>query len=112
MKVSDKAWVYDIEQYPNLHTSVWINYNSGEKKIFVIHELQNDAKEYRNFLLSGIVGIGFNNLSYDYPILHEFINMNSNDPIRITTRLYRKSQEHFEAAQPKFSRIKNPYFQY
>lgn len=89
--------VFDIEQFPNLHTYTGISKDGGDNPtVFEISERKNDIKEYIKYLrgLSGM--IGFNNISYDYPMLHyilinedKLINLNSNE---INELLYEESQ--------------------
>jgi len=65
--------VYDIEQFPNIHTYVGINRDSGASSspsIFEISERINELGAYIKHL-EGLDGmIGFNNISYDYPLIH------------------------------------------
>lgn len=66
-----QPWIYDIEQLKNCHTNTFMNTETGELKSFVIHNLRNDIEDYINFLETQVyVLIGFNNLEYDYPLLH------------------------------------------
>jgi hypothetical protein len=70
-------WVYDIEQYPNFHSCCAINVETGEKKDFVIHQSRDDRIKYLAWLnelqARGAGMIGYNNLKYDYPIIHHII---------------------------------------
>lgn len=71
-----KVWVYDLEQLENFHSGVFINRDDPEdKRVFVIHASRNDIDVYYDFLMTDVAGlIGFNNVNYDYPLLHFFIN--------------------------------------
>jgi hypothetical protein len=71
-----KVWVYDLEQLENFHSGVFINRDDIEDiRVFVIHESRNDIDVYFDFLMTEVAGlIGFNNVNYDYPLLHFFIN--------------------------------------
>lgn len=64
------TWVYDLEQFRNFHSGVFLNVETGEIKSFVIHQERNELEEYVSFLDSVKGLIGFNNISYDYPLLH------------------------------------------
>lgn len=69
-------YIYDIEQYPNYHCSVFKDIKTKEIKTFEIHTdtTKEELKKYLSFLKNDLkVGIGFNNLSYDYPMLHSLI---------------------------------------
>lgn len=71
-----RVWVYDLEQLINLHTATFIDRNSPEKRQFVISNQRNDAKEYMEFLTREVSGlIGFNNLNFDYPLLHFLMSL-------------------------------------
>lgn len=93
----DKIDIYDIEQYINLHTYTGISKDGNNTvTVFEISERKNDIKEYIKYLrgLSGM--IGFNNISYDYPMLHYIlinenllITLNSNE---VNELLYIESQ--------------------
>ena len=68
-----KVVVYDLEQFPNFHSGVFYDIHEKDKVKFVIHQSRDERQEYFNYLLSarGKIGmIGFNNLDYDYPMLH------------------------------------------
>lgn len=104
-------WVYDIEQFKNFHCSTWFNIDTQAIKVFIISIFQNDYQEYRDFCYSGIKGIGFNNLSYDYPMLDFLFTIVGNSPLgKINEHLYLESQRLINSETPKFNRIKNPIF--
>lgn len=69
--------VYDLEQFPNFHSGVYYDIDLKTKKVFVIHESRDDRVAYFNYLMEaqGTTGmIGFNNIDYDYPMLHYILN--------------------------------------
>lgn len=104
-------WVYDLEQFKNFHCSTWFNIDTQAIKVFIISIFQNDYEEYRDFCYSGIKGIGFNNLSYDYPMLDFLFTIVGNSPLgKINEHLYLESQRLINSETPKFNRIKNPIF--
>ena len=71
MSVEKRVWVYDLEQFQNFHSATFIDRDSDETRVFVIHESQNDAEAYYTFLIEEVAGlIGFNNVNYDYPLIH------------------------------------------
>lgn len=67
-------WVYDLECYPNIFTAAFKHPNTGARMFFEISEWRNDLSELIEFLYAlktmNCRAIGFNNLGYDYPILH------------------------------------------
>lgn len=85
---------------------MFYNIHTGEYKTFVIHKARNDVKEYIKFLESCNVLIGFNNINYDYPLLH-FLLTNKNCSVE---ELYKESQriisELFPAIRNKYVLIK------
>lgn len=96
-----KKWIYDIETFPNFFCIVF-KYDT-ESKHFELSLRKNQIKELKDFLsnLSGL--IGYNNLSYDYPIL-DIILKTKNEYIT-NDFLYNKSQEIINS---EYSNIKNP----
>lgn len=89
--------VFDIEQFPNLHTYTGIS-NDGNNTVtvFEISERKNEIKEYIKYLRELAGMIGFNNVAYDYPMLHYIltnesilISLDNND---INNLLYEESQ--------------------
>jgi len=65
--------IYDIEQFPNCHTFTGMCLKTGKIHEFVIHESRNDFKSYIEFLSSCQVMVGYNNLTYDYPMINYII---------------------------------------
>lgn len=79
METQDRnLWVYDIETLKALFTLIAINADTKEVKKFVIHKSKNDYKSMISFLRSCKGMIGFNNLDFDYPIIHNLL-MNEED---------------------------------
>ncbi len=70
-------WIYDSETYPNLYSVGFANTVTGEYRVFEISDRVNQADLLRAFLWSlHYVGdrlVGFNNVGFDYPILHDFL---------------------------------------
>jgi hypothetical protein len=103
MKKDKGIWVFDIEQLINFHSIVLINVHTLEKIIFIIHYSKNDILEYISFLKKRVKGmIGFNNVNYDYPIIHFILtdvinicnrNQSYDDPDFINSLLYEKSKK-------------------
>lgn len=63
--------IYDLEQAVDFHSGVYLDSNGDNMKVFVLHESRNDIRKYYNFLTqSGLILIGYNNLRYDYQLLH------------------------------------------
>lgn len=67
--------VYDIESLSNLFTITFYEIKTKKYQQFVIHESQNDLKKLVDYL-KGVTGmIGYNNVDYDYRVIHPFITM-------------------------------------
>ena len=72
-------WCYDEETYPNVFTFAAEHVASGMTIEFEISPWRNDSREIVAFLYylkeSGARMVGFNNLGFDYPVLHTLIRM-------------------------------------
>lgn len=74
-----KLWIYDIEQFQNFHCCTFVDTKKEEKRVFVLHQSRNDIEAYIKFLETEVSGlVGFNNLAYDYPMLHHILKNKSN----------------------------------
>lgn len=66
--------VYDLESLSNLFTYTAYVPKTDTWYQYVICDWRNDAKELYEHLTRGdIIMCGFNNLAYDYPLLHHFL---------------------------------------
>ena len=74
----NKLYPYDIETYPNVFT-LWIG-NAGKRKAwcFEISDRKDERKRMIQFLgkvkREGASMVGFNNIGFDYPVLHFILN--------------------------------------
>lgn len=103
-ELKKKSWVYDTETLPNLHSCVFIDRDSSDQRIFVIHESRDERAEYFRFLKEECSElIGFNNVNYDYPLIHYFMSiMEEVDNIevnKLTELLFKKSTYLIEKAK-------------
>ena len=68
---------YDIETYPNVFTCVLINEQNNKRAVVEVSQRRNDWPRLRKLLLDKtshrFTMVGFNNLGFDYPILHTLI---------------------------------------
>lgn len=107
--------VYDIETLSNLFTYTGFDATNKKWYQFVISRWRNDTVELYNHLRRDkIIQVGFNNDSFDYPVIHHFINhfeeyryLNGQE---LAQKLYKKAQEIIEQ---EFSTIadKNKFIQ-
>lgn len=102
-------YIYDIETYPNIFTFCGKFINQNEVQLFEISDRKNQAQELYNFLgylkNNNTEMIGFNNVGFDYPVIHEFL-------INPHTFTYEKAStiaDRIIKSQGKFGRV--PYFE-
>ena len=65
--------VYDLECLSNLFTYTGYRPKTDTWYQYVICPWRNDAKDLYNHLKEDIRQVGYNNLAYDYPLLHHFL---------------------------------------
>ena len=84
-------WVYDVETFPNVFTVAFEHAYAPIKLMFEISDWRNDSRNIVAFLQylreSDARMVGFNNLGFDYPILHMLIRMGQSD----SSTLYQKA---------------------
>lgn len=82
-------WIYDVETFPNVFTITFEHAEAPLSFVYEISDRRNDCKEIIDFVyrIDGRM-IGFNNLGFDYPILHMLIRMGAASP----KALYDKAQ--------------------
>lgn len=99
--------VYDIETYPNVFTMVAIDCASEEEFLFEISDRINDGHRLVEFLRSPLLKnmIGFNNINFDYPVIH-FIDshIRSHHSIDALT-VYKKAMSIIDSRDNKFKHI-------
>lgn len=86
-----KVYIYDIESFPNFFLAMFKEKESGKYIWFEISSRINQFNELKVFLLNDVEGlVGFNNINYDYPMLHHnVLTVNNNTPENI----FKKSDE-------------------
>lgn len=76
----NEIYVYDLETYPNMFLGVFKNIHTKKVLQFEISDRKNQINELRIFLKKkGLQLIGFNNINFDYPVLHNSILSNGKD---------------------------------
>jgi len=93
--------VYDLETLSNLFTYTGYCRQTKLYHQFVIHASLNQYKELLEHIRRpGLIMIGYNNLNYDYPLLHHMLNhedeYNWLTGFELTQKFYEKSQEIIE----------------
>jgi hypothetical protein len=85
-------WVWDVETYINVFTAAFEHADTPTRVAFEISDWRNDSVElvsFINWLASTNARlVGFNNLGFDYPILHQLLKMGKSD----ARTLYDKAQ--------------------
>ncbi len=85
-------YVYDVETYPNVFTLAVEHAYAPLQWVFEISQWRDDSREIIDFLrflkTTKSRMAGFNNLGFDYPILHQLIRMGRSD----SRSLYDKAQ--------------------
>lgn len=74
-----QKYIYDLETYKNFFLATFKIPNEDKWLEFEISDRKNEIKELREFLDSKIALIGFNNINFDYPVLHNTILSNNNN---------------------------------
>ena len=103
--------VYDLECLSNLFTYTGYRPKTNEWFQYVICPWRNDAEAlYKHLMEDSLIQVGFNNLAYDYPLLHHFIRHYPKDYEYLTgydlaLKLYAKSQYLIENL---FTEVKKP----
>ena len=73
---------YDLECYPNVFTAVIVHAASGTEWIFEVSDRVNLSRQLLNFISTlghhpGNRMVGYNNVGYDYPLLHALLRFDS-----------------------------------
>jgi hypothetical protein len=78
--MNKEIFIYDLETYPNFFLSVFKSIKTGEYHYYEISDKKNETYKLNKFLYNNVKGlIGFNNLNFDYPVLHNTI-LRTNNP--------------------------------
>lgn len=69
-----KYIIFDLETYPNIFTFCGFDYQTKQTYLFELSDRKNQKKELMQFLnyakSQDYYFVGFNNIGFDYPILH------------------------------------------
>lgn len=98
--MDNKVWVYDIETLINCFTYTAINRDTKEVVKYVIWGDINDFHPLLIHLSQCKGQIGFNNLNFDYPVIHYIIKerekLNQLSADQIAKKIYKKAQDTIE----------------
>jgi len=80
-------FIYDVETYPNVFTLAVEHADAPLRWLFEISDRRNESSEICQFIywLKDINArmVGFNNLGFDYPVLHMLVRMGRATPYQI-----------------------------
>lgn len=97
-QVDPCVWGYDLETYPNIFTASFIHAATGMELVYEISDRKNEQADLiqmvYNLGRSKAQGVGFNNLSFDYPVLHFVVN----NPGCTLEQIYAKAQSQIKPA--------------
>ena len=100
-EVDPRDWGYDIETYPNIFTALFIHAETMQEQFFEISDRRNDHVALCNFITwlraNKQRGIGFNNIAFDYEVLHAI----ATGGLNTAELIYQKVQAIF-ASQNRF----------
>ena len=103
--------VYDLECLSNLFTYTGYRPKTNEWFQFIISPWKNQAQElYEHLTSEKFIQCGFNNLAYDYPLLHHFLRHFPGEyeylsGLELVQKLYEKSQYLIDE---QFTEVKKP----
>lgn len=86
-------YIYDIEVYPNFFLFCSKCSDTSKEQTFEVSDRRDDRNLFALFLSQpDLVMIGFNNLAYDYPIIHDIITKWFDKPLpKFLQSVYRRS---------------------
>lgn len=82
---------FDIETYNNIFTCVFYIEKKDLWKTFEVSERRNDFEAFKDFIFrlkeKDYYMVGFNNMSFDYPVIHELLKLPSGSSWQKVTKL-------------------------
>ena len=107
-----KMFIYDIETYPNIFTFTLIREDGKWLKSFEVSARKNQIIEFFkciDYLIDDNHSlVGFNNIGFDYPVVHKIIEARNdfiNQPrgLLICKKIYKWAQEQIESMRGEFA---------
>lgn len=95
MNYFEKDIIYDLETYPNCFTACFTFSNGKGMRVYEISDRVNQTEELLDYLRKvkggGYRLVGFNNLNFDYPVLHHILKeaqsvFGTDDKVDITAK--------------------------
>ncbi len=102
-----KIYGYDIETYPNYFGLCIVHADTGTRWLYRLTDTRNDAEAIVTMMYrlrdAGCRMLGFNNLHFDYPVMHHLINMFATTGVVTAADTYQKAQQIIDAQRNDFS---------
>ena len=105
-------FIYDIETYPNIFTFTLVREDGKWLKSFEVSARKNQIIEFFkciDYLIDDNCSlVGFNNLGFDYPVVHKIIEARNefiNQPrgLLVCKKIYKWAQEQIESMRGEFA---------
>lgn len=100
-------YIYDIETLKSCFTYTGLNIDTAEIKTYVLHKDKFELHDLIQHLETVKYGIGFNNIFFDYPVLHFIIEnykyFNTISKEDVIHAIYRESQRIINLSDDDFS---------
>ncbi len=79
----DNHFIYDIETFPDIFTCAVEHATTNQRWFFEISNTRNDYNTFIKFIYDlksiNAVMVGFNNIGFDYPVVHMIVTQQVND---------------------------------
>ena len=99
--IDHKDYIYDIETYPNCFTLCATYKNGKSMKVFEISDRKDQTEEllefFRNVKRHECRMVGFNNVRFDYPVIH-FILQKARECFKDGTKLHMTANKIYQFA--------------
>jgi hypothetical protein len=120
-----KFWVYDIETYKECFSIALIRADGKHSRVYSCSKFSNESEsifKFLNFLEinkdNAVYAVGFNNVGFDYPILHDLIELYKKGSLpktgsAIALKVWKLAQKQIDTAKGDFPRTfknHNAYF--
>lgn len=112
----NKDIIFDLETFPNIFTMCAVFANGAGLRVFEISDRKNQIEDMLEFLRNvkrnGYTMVGFNNLGFDYPILHYILSESrvaiaEGKELKMTSKKIYREVERMMSAQKKDDRFGN-----
>lgn len=107
----NKLFPYDIETFPNAFTFAIVRADGKWAKVFEISEFNNEIEQLLKCLeyckSNNITLVGFNNINFDYPVMHKFMKalskLRKKSGLEIAKTIYKFAQDQIDSMRGGFA---------